>query len=210
MADNLAYTPGAGATIRTDEVAVNGGAAAHVQYVKLVDGTENGVDGIPGSAARGLKVNAAPTRIVYSQQLTVTAGAYSAGFAVGEEIVIAGAAASANGTGVITHVLVSDKTQQSWEFALIVYNATIAGADFAQFDPTDADLSKMIGAVQIEPVSGQSLWAFNDNDIHSVPANLPFKCVGSTLFGRLFLTGATTPTFVSTSDVRITVTIEQG
>lgn len=54
MADNVSITPGAGETVATDEVAVNGGSVAQVQFVKLVDGASNGTDGIPGSAADGL------------------------------------------------------------------------------------------------------------------------------------------------------------
>jgi len=49
-------------------VAVNGGSVGHVQYVKLVDGTGNGTEGVPGNAANGLDVDV--TRV----QGTVTVG----------------------------------------------------------------------------------------------------------------------------------------
>lgn len=62
MADNVAITAGSGTTIATDEVAVNGGTTAHVQYVKIVDGTGNGTDGIQGTATNGLEVDV--TRII--------------------------------------------------------------------------------------------------------------------------------------------------
>lgn len=55
MADNVDITPGSGATVATDEVAVNGGTPGHVQFVKLVDGAADGTDGIPGGTG-GLKV----------------------------------------------------------------------------------------------------------------------------------------------------------
>lgn len=58
MADNVAITAGTGTTIATDEVSVqttNG--LGHVQFVKLVDGTLNGTDAIPGTTASGLLVN---------------------------------------------------------------------------------------------------------------------------------------------------------
>ena len=50
MADNVAITAGSGTTIATDEVAVNGGSTAHVQYVKLVDGAGNGTPSLVGGA----------------------------------------------------------------------------------------------------------------------------------------------------------------
>lgn len=50
MADNVVL-PASGVSAATDEVAVNGGSSAHVQYVKLVDGTANGTVGIPGGTA---------------------------------------------------------------------------------------------------------------------------------------------------------------
>lgn len=62
MADNVAITAGSGTTIGTDEVAVNGGPTAHVQYVKLVDGTSNGTAGLPGDGTNGLDVDV--TRVI--------------------------------------------------------------------------------------------------------------------------------------------------
>ncbi len=54
--------PALSGTVATDDVAVNGGASAQVQYVKLVDGTANGTAGLPGDATNGLDVDV--TRIV--------------------------------------------------------------------------------------------------------------------------------------------------
>lgn len=61
MADNVAL-PALSGTVATDDVAVNGGSSAQVQYVKLVDGTANGTNGLPGDATNGLDVDV--TRIV--------------------------------------------------------------------------------------------------------------------------------------------------
>lgn len=72
MADNVTFqaavtaTPPAGTIAATDEIQVNGTQPlAHVQYVKLVDGTPNGTAAIVGDAANGLDVDvtrtAAPT-----------------------------------------------------------------------------------------------------------------------------------------------------
>ena len=56
MADNVAL-PALSGTVATDDVAVNGGSSAQVQYVKLVDGTANGTAGLPGDATNGLDVD---------------------------------------------------------------------------------------------------------------------------------------------------------
>ncbi len=61
MADNVPL-PALSGTVATDDVAVNGGTSAQVQYVKLVDGTANGTNGLPGDSTNGLDVDV--TRIV--------------------------------------------------------------------------------------------------------------------------------------------------
>lgn len=52
MADNLAWTPGAGATIAADEI-----AGAHYQRVKLSMGADGSAVDAPGTAANGLYVD---------------------------------------------------------------------------------------------------------------------------------------------------------
>lgn len=52
MADNVAITAGAGTTVATDDA-----GGVHFQRVKLVDGTLDGTDAIPGTAANGLDVD---------------------------------------------------------------------------------------------------------------------------------------------------------
>jgi len=57
MADNLGYTAGAGSTVATDDV-----AGVHYQRVKLVNGTLDASDAIPGDATNGLDVDV--TRVI--------------------------------------------------------------------------------------------------------------------------------------------------
>lgn len=52
MADNIAITPGSGATIKTDEI-----DGTHVQFMKLMDGADAGDEAIGGDAANGLDVD---------------------------------------------------------------------------------------------------------------------------------------------------------
>ncbi len=61
MSDNVPL-PALSGTVATDDVAVNGGSSAQVQYVKLVDGTANGTNGLPGDSTNGLDVDV--TRII--------------------------------------------------------------------------------------------------------------------------------------------------
>ncbi len=56
MSDNVSL-PALSGTVATDDVAVNGGSTAQVQFVKLVDGTANGTAGLPGDATNGLDVD---------------------------------------------------------------------------------------------------------------------------------------------------------
>ena len=52
MVDDVEITAGSGTIIKTDQVGTD-----HVQYVKLMDGTLDGSDVIPGDAANGLDVD---------------------------------------------------------------------------------------------------------------------------------------------------------
>jgi hypothetical protein len=82
--DNVTVDNGALADFdaATDEVAVNGGSVAQVQYVKLVDGTGNGTDGLPGTAANGLDVDV--TRVIPGTTATALGKAEDAGHTDGD------------------------------------------------------------------------------------------------------------------------------
>lgn len=78
MADHVTVDNG-GLTdylVASDEVAVNGGTTAQTQFVKLVDGTANGTDGIPGTAANGLDVDVTrlPTDLALADDAAFTVG----------------------------------------------------------------------------------------------------------------------------------------
>jgi hypothetical protein len=52
LTDNIDITPGIGATIKTDSL-----SGSHVQYIKLMDGTDGGTNIIPGTSENGLDVD---------------------------------------------------------------------------------------------------------------------------------------------------------
>lgn len=56
MADNITI-PTTGSGTATPVIATDDVSGVHYQYVKLVDGTGNGTDGLPGTAANGLDVD---------------------------------------------------------------------------------------------------------------------------------------------------------
>lgn len=58
LVNNLSTDTAPQYRVAADEVSVNGGVVAQVQFVKLVDGTADGTAGIPGGAG-GLSVNQA-------------------------------------------------------------------------------------------------------------------------------------------------------
>ena len=64
MADNLAWTPGSGATIAADDC-----AGVHYQRIKLVDGTDNSTAVIAGDSTWGLDVDV--TRLPSSSSATL-------------------------------------------------------------------------------------------------------------------------------------------
>jgi hypothetical protein len=81
VADNVAL-PALSGTVATDDVAVNGGSSAQVQYVKIVDGTGGGTAGLPGDATNGLDVDV--TRIVPGTSATHLGKAEDAAAASGD------------------------------------------------------------------------------------------------------------------------------
>jgi hypothetical protein len=80
VADGITL-PGTGQVAATDDVTVNG-VAGHVQYVKLVDGTSNGTDALPGTAANGLDVDV--TRVIPGTTATALGKAEDAAHADGD------------------------------------------------------------------------------------------------------------------------------
>ncbi len=86
MADNVPL-PALSGTVATDDVAVNGGSSAQVQYVKIVDGTGGGVDGIQGNATNGLEVDV--TRVVPGTTATALGKAEDAAHTSGDVGVMA-------------------------------------------------------------------------------------------------------------------------
>ena len=202
MADTVQITAGAGTTIGTDEVTI-GGTAQHVQRVKLVDGTDGGTDLVPGTAARGLRVDPAPKPFsIQATPVVSTTPAYTAKDAVGGLLTFANAARASGGAIFIESVAVEDKGQQMKDLVLVLFDRTItAPTDNAVFNPTDTELNYAKLAVGI----GAGFYVdFSTNSFAEVPVGRRMVLNGTDLFGVLVAVG--TPTYTSTSDLIVTVT----
>lgn len=100
MADNLTLNSGTGgSTLSTDEV-TRATVVQHVQYVKLMNGTDAAVDVIPGEATNGLDVDV--TRV--QGTVTVDGSAVTQPVSAASLPLPSGAATSANQTTMIGHV----------------------------------------------------------------------------------------------------------
>lgn len=132
---------------------------------------------------------------------TITAGAYSAGDALGGRLEFSPATRQPTLTALLLSVVVLDKASQDAQLDLVLFNqAFTATADNAAFDPTDADLANIIGHVPIVPADYASL---NDNGLATLRSvNLPIHLSDTiTLYGQLVTRSA--PTYASTSDLTV-------
>lgn len=204
MADNVAITAGSGTSIRTDDV---GG----VQYpVNKLDGGADGTT-VPITAdttIAGLPVEARHRRVRVAVTPTISSGAiYAAKDAVGGIMSFASAVRATAGTGLLRHVAVVDKGQQMAGLDLVLFSATIAGTvtDNAVFAPTDADGTNFLGRVQITATTDYA--DFSTNSMCGKTVEIPIACAATTLFGALVARG--TPTYTSTTDLVVTLTIDQ-
>lgn len=205
--DSVAITPGSGEVVATDNVDLGNGAV-QVQYVKIIDGTEDGTVPAPVASLKGLAVNPRPTVVRTRVVATVsTTPAYTAGDAIGGELVFANASRVTAQTSHLLRVQITDKAAQSPDLELHLFAASIAGTytDNAPFDPTDADLADYLGTVTVAAADWKVL---TDNAVADVAADLPFKPNATTnLYGYLVIRSA--ETYVSSTDLAVTVLIRQ-
>lgn len=149
--------------------------------------------------------------IVIVQQPTITAGLYAAGDALGGLLTFANAARVAGGGGCITKVVVIDKDQELTPVDLVLFDRQfVPTADNAPFDPSNADLNNCIGYIDVPATDYVD---FVDNSVATKASGLrmPFDydLAGTSLFGQMRIAGGATPTYTSTSDVRVKITVER-
>ncbi len=230
MVDNVSVTAGSGTSIRTDDV-----GGAHVQYMKLMNGTDAASDVIPGDAANGLDVDVtrlpelpAGTKLIgkvgldqttpgttnrvavngginISATPTITAGGYSAKDAVGGEMTFANAARTSGGSGIINSVTIIDNDDEKAGLELWLFHTTVTEA--ADNAPMDFSDAELATCVGVIPISAADYYSLADNGVACVRGvGLQFKCAATSLFGQLKCTG--TPTYTATSDLTVVLGIE--
>lgn len=211
MPDNVAITAGTGTTIATDEVAVNGGSLAHVQYVKLVDGTGNGTTGLKGDA-NGLwtVTHRDLLRIsVASGGLTTATTAYTAGDQVGTTFTLANAAQTTGGSGYITGITLTDAADIIGAYDVVFFDSAPANAlagDNVAFAMNDADLTKIVGIATLTGAYDIG----NNRVAQAVNLAMPYTCSGGTSLVAALITRSSHTFFGAVTNLQLTVYVERS
>ena len=151
-----------------------------------------------------LLVNVAGRQITIVQTPTITAGAYTAGDALGGLLEFAGAAVVAGGSGIIAKVVIIDDDQEDQPIDLVFFDRTFtATADNAPFDPTDVDMQNCIGVVSIAATDYAD---FADNGVATKRnVGFPFVLNGTSLFGQMRI--GDVGGYAATDDLTVKITI---
>jgi hypothetical protein len=145
------------------------------------------------------------------QTPTITAGAYTAGDALGGLLTFANAARVAGGRGEIVKVTIIDDAKQSAPIDIVLFDRTLtATADNSPFDPSDADLQNCLGYIS---VAATDYAEFNDNGTATKASGLqmPFAydLAGgvTSLFGQLVIRNG--DTYAATDDITVKITVRR-
>lgn len=143
--------------------------------------------------------------ITISQTPTVTAGAYSAGDAVGGLLTFANASRESGAGGVITDLLILDDAGQDAEMELWLFSETFtAMSDNAAWAPSEADLRKLVAIVS----TADGVWfAAGTPSAARVECSQRYDCAATSLFGQLVTRG--TPTFAATDNITVVMGLLQ-
>lgn len=156
-----------------------------------------------GTSGAAMPIESAGTTI--TQSPTVTAGAYTAGDAVGGLLTFANAARAAGMGGVIKDLLILDDAGQDAELELWLFGDTFtAMANNAPWAPSEADLRKLVGIIT---TSDGAWFAAGTPSAARVEVSQRYDCVATSLYGQIVTRG--TPTFAATDDVTVILGILQ-
>lgn len=143
---------------------------------------------------------------IIPQTPTITAGAYSAGDAVGGKLTFSGCPEE----GLIHSVTVIDKGEQSAELNLVLFEADFTSVnDNAAFDVTSTEEPDIIGVVNIVATDYEDIGGLTVATVKNL--SLPFKLTETAaakrarIYGQLVTVG--TPTYTSTSDIIVKLAV---
>jgi hypothetical protein len=149
---------------------------------------------------------------IVSETPTITAGAYSSLDAVGGKLEFENVCTPYGSSGVIVQAQITDKAKQDALLILTLFDRDFTPtADNAAFAISDADLLNVVAVLQF-PVADYVDYANNSiatMGILSAIIQTPFVLVegGTSLFGQLMVK-TSTPTYVTTSDLTVSLTIK--
>lgn len=212
MADNTTLgTMSGGDVIADDDV-----GGVKYQRVKLTPGPDGSaghdvggrdVDGGTSNAALFVDNRAKVVRIAVTPTIS-TSPAYSVKDAVGGLMTFSNAVRASGGSCLIQALQIVDKdnTPQDSALDLVLFDRSItAPTDNAIFAPSDAEAANCVGII---PVLAADYGDFSVNSIASrFGLGLEVVLNGTDLFGVLVARG--TPTYSSTTDLVVTLTIIQ-
>jgi len=171
-------------------------------YSLSVDGSDSGVILVAGEnhigsiSGHGKTISVIPA---------VTAGAYSAGDAVGGLITFANAARVSGAGGVLKSVVILDDAGQDVEMELWLFNATFTAiGDNLAWAPSEADLEKLICVVSTTDGTWRAAGTPSANVIEVAQR---YDLTGTSMFGQLVTRG--TPTFAAVDDVTVKIGLLQ-
>jgi hypothetical protein len=203
MADNVPITAGAGTNVATDDV-----GGVHYQRAKVTLGTDGvATADLDGSAARGAYVDPRLKVVRLAVTPTIsTSPAYSLKDAVGGLMTFTNAVRASGGSGTLQAVQIEDKAQQLAALDLVLFDRSItAPTDNAVFAPSDTELSQCVGHI---PFLNADYADLSTNSVATrLGLGLSFVLNGTDLFGVLVARG--TPTYASTTDIVVALTIIQ-
>lgn len=139
---------------------------------------------------------------IISQTPTITAGAYSAGDAIGGKLTFSGCPEN----GIIHGATLIDKAEQSAAIYLVLFDADFtAVSDNAAFSVTAGEQPNIIGVISFAAADYVDIGGDTVNT--KMGLALPYELSSETgrVYGQLFTTG--TPTYGATSDLIVKLAV---
>ena len=143
---------------------------------------------------------------IISQTPTITAGAYSAGDAVGGKLTFSGCP----NDGLIHGLTIIDLSEQAVELDLILFEADFtATSDNGAFDVTAGEEGRLIGSINVATTDYKDIGGLKVATVKNI--SLPYELTETavTKLGRIYgqLVTPGTPTYVSTADLTVKLAV---
>lgn len=200
-------TEGSGKKITTDQY-TQGGDVLDTQVVKLAFGGAGAMEAMV-STGSGLPIDVRGNATMLTAQNTCSTAAYAAGRLLGAKMTFTSAARVAGGGGKIQSLVLTDLAMQSTPMDIVFMRANPVSTTFTDntaLTVNDNDLQNVVGHV---PIAVADYAAFADNCVATVRnIGLRFKFAsGADLYA--FAVARSTPTYASSTDLKLMLNIEQ-